>query len=330
MPVPEWVRPGIGGLLLGLLVVGLLYFYGPIVGRGNQGLGIIGGGYGASQVAITGADWLPVGWRGVEILVVLAGVKIIASSMTIGTGGSAGDFAPALAIGALFGGAFGLAAQIALDDPSIQPGAFALVGMGTFYGGVANTPLAALVLVCEMAGSYELLVPLMLTEGIAFIALRRVSLYPAQKNTLRDSPVHRREADPLHGLRCADVSRRDRTIVRLSADTSVPAVTRQIETSADQDVFPVVDEKGGLLGLISAESLRVVASNPELHEVGLAADMMLQPVSVTLDSDVRVAVELMLSRDLRSIQVLDDSGAIIAMLDEHDVAAVILATQPPV
>jgi CIC family chloride channel protein len=330
LPLPLWMRPGVGGLLLGILVVALLYFYGPIVGRGNHGLGIIGGGYGASQVAITGADWLPLGWRGVEILVVLAGVKIIASSMTIGTGGSAGDFAPALAIGALFGGAFGLAAQIALDDPSIQPGAFALVGMGTFYGGVANTPLAALVLVCEMAGSYELLVPLMLTEGIAFIALRRVSLYPAQKNTLRDSPVHRREADPLHGLRCAEVVRLERMIVRIPADMRIHDLTQQIETSADQDVFPVVDGAGALCGLIAAESLRVVASHPELHDVGVAADMMIPPISVTLDSELRAAVQLMVANDLRSIPVLGDGGAIVAMLDEHDVASVMLAIQAPV
>ena len=62
--------------------------------------------------------------------------------------------------------------------------------MGTFYGGVAHVPLSSLVLVCELAGSYDLLVPLMLAEGIAFVALRRKSLYRAQVATQRDSPVH--------------------------------------------------------------------------------------------------------------------------------------------
>src|SRR5262249_60865786 len=116
--------------------------------------------------------------------------NLVASALTSGSGGSAGDFAPALAIGGLLGGAFGLAARIVLDDPTIEPGAFALVGMGAFYGGIANTPLAALVLVCEMAGSYELLVPLMLAEGVAFIALRKVSLYPAQGANVREAPPH--------------------------------------------------------------------------------------------------------------------------------------------
>ena len=93
-------------------------------------------------------------------------------------------------IGGLFGGAFGRAAQLLLHDPRIDPGAFALVGMGTFYGGIAHAPLSSLVLVCELAGSYDLLVPLMLAEGIAFVALRKRSLYHAQVPTQRESPVH--------------------------------------------------------------------------------------------------------------------------------------------
>src|SRR5206468_6550734 len=120
--------------------------------------GLLGGGYGAVQVAVSGADWLPLGWTGAGLLLGLCIAKIFASSLTIGTGGSAGDFAPSLVIGGLFGGAFGRAAQMLLNDPRIDPGAFALVAMGTFYGGVAHTPLSSLVLVCELAGSYDPLV----------------------------------------------------------------------------------------------------------------------------------------------------------------------------
>src|SRR5204863_6619572 len=122
----------------------------------------------AAQVAITTAPWLPTGWAAVEVLLLMCIGKLVASCFTIGTGGSAGDFAPSLVIGGLFGGAFGRALQLLLHDPRIDPGAFALVGMGTFYGGIAHTPLSSLVLVCELAGSYDLLVPLMLAEGIAF------------------------------------------------------------------------------------------------------------------------------------------------------------------
>lgn len=324
IPIAPWAKPALGGLLLGIFVVVFLHFIGPIVDRGDRGLGILGGGYGASQVAITGADWLPLGWRGVQILVLLALVKIVASSLTIGSGGSAGDFAPALAIGALVGGAFGLAARLILGDATIQPGAFALLGMGTFYGGIANTPLAALVLVCEMAGSYELLVPLMLAEGVAVIALRKVSLYPAQVATLRDSPAHRRDIDPLTRVRCGDIVRRDRPLLRFAPDARVIAVTRGIETAADQDVFPVIDDAGALLGLIAAEALRVIASQPDLHRSGVAADIMTPPVSVTLETDLRTAAALMVTHDLRAVPVVDAAGTAIGLVDEHDIATLML------
>src|SRR3954468_9329794 len=210
LTIPRWARPGLGGLAVGVFCVPIVWLVGISLAQPGQGLGLLGGGYGAVQVAISGVDWLPIGWAGVGLLAGLCLAKIIASSLTIGSGGSAGDFAPALVIGGLFGGAFGRAAQMMLGDPRIDPGAFALVAMGTFYGGVAHTPLSSLVLVCELAGSYDLLVPLMLAEGIAFIALRKKSLYGAQVTTQRESPVHRSASVDL--LRAARVSEVMRTV----------------------------------------------------------------------------------------------------------------------
>lgn len=323
LPVPEWLRPAVGGLALGIVVALVIHFVGPYIGRADRGVGILGGGYGAGQVAITGADWLPGGWTAVQVLVGFALIKVLATSLTIGSGGSAGDFAPSLAIGAALGGAFGLAMRILLDDPTIQPGAFALVGMGTFYGGIANTPLAAVVIICEMAGSYELLVPLMLCEGVAFVALRRVSLYNAQVRSLRESPVHRHEHDPLHRVLCRDVVKLDRPFKVVSPNTTLPELTKLVDAAPDQDVFPVVAD-GVLRGLISVETLRVVTHNPELHAVAVVADLMSPPVSVELDQDVRSAAAVMVARDLRSLPVVDRERGIIAMLDEHDIAAAVV------
>jgi CIC family chloride channel protein len=313
----------VGGLALGIVVALVIHFVGPLVGRADRGVGILGGGYGAGQVAITGADWLPGGWTAVQILVGFALIKILATSLTIGSGGSAGDFAPALAIGACLGGAFGLAARIILDDPTIEPGAFALIGMGTFYGGIANTPLAAVVIICEMAGSYELLVPLMLCEGVAFVALRRVSLYGAQVRSLRESPVHKHEHDPLHRVLCRDVVRLDRPFKSVTPKTTISELTKIVESASDQDVFPVIDNEI-LRGLISVEALRIVANNPELRSVAVAADLMSPPVSVSMDQDVRSAAAVMVARDLRSLPVVDAQRGIVAMLDEHDIAAAVV------
>src|SRR5580704_11248096 len=105
--LPDWVKPGVGGLALGVFATPIIIVIGPHLGQPGQGLGILGGGYGAAQLAISGADWFPLGWRGVELLALLGAVKIVATCLTVGSGGSAGDFGPSLVIGGIFGGAFG-------------------------------------------------------------------------------------------------------------------------------------------------------------------------------------------------------------------------------
>jgi len=258
LKLPEWAKPALGGAALGVFCVPIILFVGWRLAQPGQGVGLLGGGYGAVQVAITGAPWLPMGWSGAALLLFLCLAKIAASSLTIGSGGSAGDFAPALVIGGLFGGAFGRAAQMLTGDPRIDPGAFALVAMGTFYGGVSHTPLSSLVLVCELAGSYDLLVPLMLAEGIAFVALRKKSLYHAQVATQRESPVH--HTPSLDLLTSAHVAQ----VMRAVSMTGVPVVAPAQMVRPDDDLrtatqtllqhklreIPVVDLAGQIVGLL--------------------------------------------------------------------------------
>lgn len=186
--VPAWLHPALGGLLLGSLVVPLVALGARFLETPPHGLGILGGGYGLVQVGITGAPWLATGWAAVGFFTLMLLLKSFATSLTLGSGGSAGDFAPSMAMGGLIGAAFGRAAQLLIDDPRLDPGAFVLVGMGAFYGGIAHVPLAALVMVCELAGTYDLLVPAMFAQGISFVALRHRSLYRSQR-TMPRPPV---------------------------------------------------------------------------------------------------------------------------------------------
>jgi CIC family chloride channel protein len=190
LPIAAWGRPAVGGLLMGLVGTGVMLWMRDAHGPAAAGFGVFGGGYGALQAAMSGADWLPSGRGAVLLLAGVAIAKLVAASLTIGTGAAAGDFAPSLTIGGLVGASFGFAAQALFPDLRIQPAAFALVGMGTFYGGLAHAPLSALVLVAELAGSYDLLVPMMLAIGIAYVALRNHSLYPAQVSSRATSPAH--------------------------------------------------------------------------------------------------------------------------------------------
>jgi chloride channel protein, CIC family len=257
LTIPLWARPGLGGLAVGIFCVPIVWFVGWRLAQPGQGLGLLGGGYGAVQVAITGASWLPLGWAGAALLLFLCLAKIMSSSLTIGSGGSAGDFAPALVIGGLFGGAFGRVAQMLLHDPRIDPGAFALVAMGTFYGGISHTPLSSLVLVCELAGSYDLLVPLMLAEGIAFIALRKRSLYTAQVATRRDSPVHR--AATVDVLTTTRVG----AIMRMISVSGIPIAAREFSVRADADLRTAAET------MLANKLREIQVTDAEGHVVGL-------------------------------------------------------------
>jgi CIC family chloride channel protein len=324
LKVPEWCKPGLGGLALGLFATPIIIFIGPQIGQAGQGLGILGGGYGAAQLAITGASWFPLGWRGVQLLALLGTVKIVATCLTVGSGGSAGDFGPSLVIGGIFGGAFGRTALTLLHDPRIDPGAFALVGMGTFYGGLAHVPIASLVMTCELAGSYDLLVPLMFAEGIAFVALRHRTLYHAQVPTKRDSPAHRDELifDVLKGVRVADVVVRERPYATFTTRTPAREVIQKAAGSAWQDVFPVIDDQGKLVGMILSDVLRTMAANPDIGEFAIAHDLMVPPVSVQDTDDLQCGLEALLEHGVREVIVIGPQARIIGFLDETEITRV--------
>lgn len=328
LPIPAWSKPALGGLLLGLLVMPVLVFVGHKLNSPGQGLGLLGGGYGAVQMAISGNALLPLGWPAVGLLAALAAAKILASSLTIGSGGSAGDFAPALAVGGLLGGAFGRAAALLLDDPRLQPGAFALVGMSAFYGGIAHAPLSALVLACELAGNYDLLVPLMLCQGVTFVALRKRSIYPAQVGSAQESPAYRdamlRRA--LLDIRVRDVvpPTRAAPVVFFQNHTTAEQMAQLAADAPYQEVFPVVDDAETLLGVVTATSLRVMVAEPDTQRWTFAVDLMERAATVTLDQDLGCAMQAMADNGLRELPIVDAEGRVIDLLDESDIAGVYL------
>jgi len=326
--LPFWAQPAAGGLALGVFAVPLILLVGGHFGTPGHALGILGGGYGAAQVAITGADWLPGGWRGVEFLLFLCGAKLLATSLTVGTGGSAGDFGPSLVLGALFGGAFGRAAAVLLHDPSIDPGAFALVGMGTFYGGLAHVPISSLIMVSELAGSYDLLVPLMLAEGIAFVALRKRFLYEAQVPTFGDSPVHRPSSSleafgklPVAGALTV------RTPIRtFQPVTGLSEMHRALEEATWQTTFPVLGPDEHILGIVSAASIGLLAPLDGIPAPAVASDLMQPPTIVRLSDDLRTAGELIVSSGLHQLPVLTADGKIAGFIDESQMTRAFLAS----
>jgi chloride channel protein, CIC family len=151
---PEWARPAVGGVALGLLLLALPQMYGV--------------GYPVMYKAVAGDYVL---W----FLLVLAGGKIVACSLTLGIGGSGGVFAPSLFIGATSGMAFGLTAQHLLGPAAGQPALYAAVAMGAVFASAARAPLTSVASVVEMTGDYALTLPVMLAVAIATATSRALS-----------------------------------------------------------------------------------------------------------------------------------------------------------
>ncbi|RMH38527.1 MAG: chloride channel protein [Deltaproteobacteria bacterium] len=303
LPVPGWARPAIGGLLLGLLALWM-----------PQALGA---GYGLAQHAITGVDGDPQGQRLWLVLFGLAALKMVAVSLTIGSGGAGGDMGPSLVIGALVGGGFGVLFHQLAPSVVPQPGAFALVGMAAFFGGIANVPISSLFMVCELAGSYDLLVPLMLAEAIAYAALRRVTLYRSQVRSRIESPAHRDAAvaNLLRSIRAGDVIDRGAMLPEVAPGAHVDDVLRAM---AEGDAPAVlVARPDGSRGIVSLDALRA-ALLVEAHPYVIADDVAVPVPRVRETDDLYTALRAFRTTGAAALPVCAaDSDAVVGIL-RHD------------
>ncbi|MCE0763721.1 chloride channel protein [Pseudonocardia kujensis] len=143
---PEWLRPAVGGLLLGGVLLALPQMYGV--------------GYPVLEAGIAGK-------YAVRFLIVLMLGKMLATSLTIGIGGSGGVFAPSLFVGGMAGTAFGFAAQALFPGLDLSPGAFGLVGMAAVFAAASHAPIAAVLIVFELTGQYSVILPLMAAVALA-------------------------------------------------------------------------------------------------------------------------------------------------------------------
>jgi len=194
LPWPLSIRVTVGAGLSGLAIL-VVYFLVPWQGH-FAALSALNVGYGFVQSAVLGQVGLttlvPLALAALAVAVVL---RMITTSLTVGSGGAAGLFGTSVVIGALIGASIGALFHSILPN-LVDVGAisaFAIVGMMTFFGGISKAPLAVLVMAVEMTGSYEILAPAMIAIFIAYVATGKNHLYRSQVPTRLDSPAHRDE-----------------------------------------------------------------------------------------------------------------------------------------
>ncbi len=304
IPIPGWTKPAVGGGLLAILAIAVPQ--------------VLGGGYGWLQLTID--EQLPL-----KVLVLLLPAKILATSLTISSGGSGGVFAPSLVIGGVTGAIFAdLAHRVA---PQLAPptAACVLVGMGGFFAGVAKVPIASLIMVAEMSGSYGLLVPMMLVSSVAYLLMRGVSIYEAQVPGRIDSPAHIGEfqIDILERLTVREVMEPDQQVVSVLPGASFDSVL-EIVADADQEAYPVIDTDGMIEGMFSINDVRRVMATPEVWPLLVASDLGVTAHGMAFlepDDDLHTAVQRFTAFKREILPVVDGQppAPVIGILRHHQV-----------
>ncbi|HZW31801.1 MAG TPA: chloride channel protein, partial [Isosphaeraceae bacterium] len=301
MPIPRQIKPALGGLLLGILALGF-----PQVMTGGYGWvqwGAIGM---PPSLTLPGEEsFLP--HMGMGLLLTLAVLKIVATGLTISSGGSGGVFGPSMLIGGMLGGACGQFLASWVPQAQIEPAAFVLVGMGGFFAGVSKTPLTSIVMVSEMTGSYSLLVPLMLACGLNMAISRRWTIYEEQVLTPIDSPAHQGDfvVDVLEQLRVGEVGFRTEGIERIPAATPFHSLIHLVARSTET-LFPVIDRQGRLTGIFTLRDLRIALVGSEWGPLVLADDLAHRPVlSVTPEDNLHTALRRMTELNIDELPVVN-------------------------
>jgi CIC family chloride channel protein len=234
LKMPEYLKPVLGGIGIGIIG---LYF---------------------PQVFGVGYDTIESAMRGELVLGILVGLlflKILATSLTLGSGGSGGIFAPSLYMGALLGEAFGMAIHKIIPGTLIPPGAFALVGMASVFAGTSQAPISAVLLLFEMTGNYQILPPLMITCVISTMLVRWKTKYSIY--TLK---LVRRGIDVdtyKYGDLMESVTVSEAMLSKVISVTDTDTVTKVglMIKNTNHRGFPVLDSENRLVGIATREDV---------------------------------------------------------------------------
>jgi chloride channel protein, CIC family len=318
LPIPRHIKPAIGGLMLGILALEF-----PQVMTGGYGW-VQWGAIGTPPALTLAGEQSFIPHMGMQMLLVLAILKIVATSLTISSGGSGGVFGPSMLIGGMLGGACGQFLASWFPNAQINPAAFVLVGMGGFFAGVSKTPLTSIVMVSEMTGSYSLLVPLMLACAMNMAISRRWTIYEEQVPFPIDSPAHQGDyvVDILEQIRVADVGVRSEGLEMIPAATPFRDLIHVVARSAET-LFPVVDAQGRLTGIFTLRDLRLALLGAEWGPLVIADDLAYRPViSVTPEDDLHTALRRFTELNIDEIPVVDpkDPSHLLGLLSRRQLS----------
>ncbi len=318
--IPPFFRPALGAFCSGLCGVGiiLLFWHDPLVQSrfaAQAYVPVFGGGYLTILRAIDPSWYVQnghfVGQQAVYLtltfLTMVAVFKIIATALTLGSGGSGGVFAPALLIGATAGGAFGL--FLSQFTPEAIPSAYALVAMGAVLAAVIQAPLMAILLVFEITRNYQVMLPMMLAVVVATLLYRLSVGESVYTQPLKSKGVRLGSATGISALRRITL---DQLQLQKPSTLSVnETLSTVLQRSHDQGVteFVVLNQKNDYLGMLTLEDLYHVMHDPEAAPLLLVGEVCRTNIKPLQKTDtLEQAMELFAQNDINHVAIFDRSG----------------------
>ena len=305
LPIHPQLKPLTGAFLIGC--IGMIFPQ------------VMGNGYPFIESILNGSETLP-------ILLALIFLKIIATAITLGSGGAGGVFAPALFIGAMIGGAFGHLANMLSPTMTADPGAYATVGIGAFLAASTHAPMTAIFLLFEMTGNYMIIVPIMLTSIIGTVVAKKFN-----KDSI-DTVDFTREGIDIHEGRETAIMKSIRVGKAITEDVDFISEKANINhlleifrLAKGGFYFPVVDDSGKMTGIISMQDVKNILHKAEEERVCYLVGGICNRnvIMLTPDDSLYTAMQFFDIKGIEEIPVVEDleNKWVVGMLKRRDVIA---------
>jgi chloride channel protein, CIC family len=284
--LPLWVKPSIGGLLVGVIAVWFPHIYGT--------------GYDAINLALRSE-------LTIQLLLLLVFIKLAATAITIASGGSGGIFAPGLFQGAMLGGVLGEVFNIMLPGVTAPSGAYALVGMGAMIAGTMHAPITVILVIFELTNDYNIILPVMAACIISTLLAHKLlggqSIY-TRKLIRKGIDIFRgRDLNVLRGLKVSDVM--EAQVAKINENTPLPQLIH-ISMSNPHSSFVQVDENGRMTGLIPLQNILEAAQDENLREILVAEDVALHDFpTLKTDESLDAVIRKLGDSEIEEIPVVD-------------------------
>jgi len=296
--IPPWAMPAFGGLLCGILCLWLPALY--------------GFSYEVIERALNGdASW--------ENMVGVYLLKPVVAAFTVGSGGSGGMFAPAMKMGAMLGGMFGNLVNDIFPGMTAASGAYALVGMGALTAGIMRAPITVILILFEITGQYEIVLPIMFAAVTASIVARLTYRHTMETYVLEKEGVKVGFGIALSiagNISVRDIMRKN--FIRFTDVTRVEQILDVFYNTPESNFF-VITEDGRFVGMIRLEEMGILLGEGSF--TGLIADDVVKKDVPVLSSNAKLdeALKLFEISDYTVLPVVDhESGRLLGILKQDE------------